>query len=202
MSELLTGTLLLSLWHALLPNHWLPILAIGRAQKWPLREVLRVTLLAGLAHAGGTVLLGLGLAWLGWGMAGLLDEAMHWAAPALLIVLGFYFMWRHYHHHHSHMAGAAGRSGRALVVALALAMFLSPCMEVEAYFLLAGAQGWRAVAAVAGIYTLISVTGMVLWVRVAFYGSLRFDWHRLEHSAGLVTGATLVGTGLLSLFLH
>lgn len=202
MTEILSGALLLSLWHALLPNHWLPILAVGRARRWSLDRATRVTFLAGLAHAGGTVLLGIGLAVLGRGLAGFLDEAMHWAAPVLLIGAGLFFTIRHYYHHHSHMAHTDDQAGRGVVLTLALAMFLSPCLEVEAYFLLAGPHGWAAVAAVAGIYTLISVAGMTLWVRAAYFGSLRFDWHRLEHSAGLVTGATLVGTGLLSLILH
>jgi hypothetical protein len=37
MLELLTGTLLLSLLHAAIPNHWAPVLAVARAERWPLR---------------------------------------------------------------------------------------------------------------------------------------------------------------------
>ena len=202
MTEILVGTLLLSLWHALLPNHWLPMLAIGKKQRWSLRQVTRVTLLAGLAHAGSTVLLGIGLALLGWQLSAAFQETVHQATPVLLIALGLFFIWRHHRHHHSHQANLTNSTGRGIVATLALAMFLSPCLEVEAYFLLAGAQGWRAVTAVSGIYTLVSVAGMVLWIRVVYFGASRFDWHLLEHNAGLVTGATLVGTGILSYFLH
>jgi nickel/cobalt exporter len=203
MTEIITGTLLLSLLHALLPNHWLPVLAIGRAQGWPLQRVTRTMLLAGLAHALSTALLGVGLAVLGWKLTQSFEETIHWAAPAVLIAVGLVFMWRHHRHHHSHMAQPPVNATPARVLwALVLAMFLSPCLEVEAYFLLAGVQGWRAVLAVAGIYTLVSVTGMVSWVRVVYYGTSRFDWHVLEHNAGLVTGATLIATGILSFFLH
>ena len=202
MTEILIGTLLLSLWHALLPNHWLPILAVQRRQHWSLREVSRVTLMVGLAHAGSTVLLGIGLAVLGWRLSTAFEDGVSQASPLLLIGLGIFFMWRHYRHHHSHLAEVDKKNGRGIMATLALAMFLSPCLEVEAYFLLAGAQSWRLVLAVASIYTLVSVMGMVLWIRVVHFGTSRFDWHLLEHNAGLVTGATLIGTGILSYFLH
>ncbi len=81
MTEILIGTLLLSLWHTLLPNHWLPMLAIGRAQGWSLRQVTRVTLLAGLAHVGSTVLLGFGLALLGWQLSAAFAETVRQVAP-------------------------------------------------------------------------------------------------------------------------
>lgn len=202
MTEILIGTLLLSLWHALLPNHWLPMLAVGRAQGWSLRQVTRVTLLAGLAHAGSTVLLGFGLALLGWQLSTAFAETVRQVAPVLLIALGLFFMWRHHRHHHSHAANIGAENKLGVVATLAMAMFLSPCLEVEAYFLLAGAQGWRVVLATAFIYTLVSVIGMVLWIRAVYFGASRFDWHLLEHNAGLVTGATLVGTGILSYFIH
>ncbi|TFZ61767.1 hypothetical protein E4631_25715, partial [Hymenobacter sp. UV11] len=61
MLQLLTGALLLSLLHAAIPNHWAPVLAVARAERWPLRRAVGVTAVAGLAHVLSTVLLGLGL---------------------------------------------------------------------------------------------------------------------------------------------
>ncbi len=86
-------------------------------------------------------------------------------------------------------------------MALVIAMFLSPCMEIEAYFLLAGTKGIWAVLLIAGLYLLISVSGMVLWVRLAYKGLLKLNWHSLEHNAGIITGWTLVITGILSSFI-
>ena len=61
-------------------------------------------------------------------------------------------------------------------------------MEIEAYFLLAGTKGLWAVMVIAMLYLLISITGMVLWVRLAYKGILKLNWHSLEHNAGVVTG--------------
>ena len=86
-------------------------------------------------------------------------------------------------------------------MSLVVAMFLSPCMEIEAYFLPAGAHGMGAVLFIAAMYLLITVTGMVLWVRFAYKGVLKLNRHRLEHNSGIITGITLVVTGIISFFI-
>jgi nickel/cobalt exporter len=85
MLELLTGTLLLSLLHAAIPNHWAPVLAVARAERWPLRRAVGLTAVAGLAHVLSTVLLGLALGLLGWRLSNQFAQVAGWAAPALLI---------------------------------------------------------------------------------------------------------------------
>jgi hypothetical protein len=81
-------------------------------------------------------------------------------------------------------------------------MFFSPCLEIEAYYLMAGAHGWRHVAILSLLYSSVTIAGMVIWVRLAYTGLFRANWHSLEHNAGIVTGVTLVATGILSFFFH
>ena len=40
MWQLFLGSLLLSLIHATIPNHWLPVVAVGKAEKWTMNETL------------------------------------------------------------------------------------------------------------------------------------------------------------------
>lgn len=81
-------------------------------------------------------------------------------------------------------------------------MFFSPCMEIEAYFLLAGTQAKWFVSSIALMYLLVTTTGMLLLVRYAYKGVLKLNWHSLEHNAGIITGATLVATGILTFFIQ
>ncbi len=81
-------------------------------------------------------------------------------------------------------------------------MFFSPCFEIEAYFLVAGAEGWWLVAILAALYTIVTVSGMVIWVRLAYRGLLKMNWHSLEHNAGIITGVTLILSGILQFLLH
>ncbi len=203
MISVFIGSLALSLLHAVIPNHWLPLLAIGRKEGWGLGEVLRVTFVAGLAHAFSTVLIGVLLSLIGHELAVHIDDFTHIIGPVILVLLGLYFVQQHYRHHHFHLhkTSIGKKSKAAVVAALIIAMFLSPCMEIEAYFLLAGTKGWYFLAAIALMYTIITVTGMLIWVRIAYKGVLKLNWHQWEHNAGIITGVVLIVTGIVSFFI-
>lgn len=200
METLIVGSALLSLFHALIPSHWLPVLAIGRQRQWSNTKVLWVTFIAGLTHVLSTVLLGGVFAVLGGALAGRAEHFTVWIAPVVLIGLGGYYIWAHYYHHHFHLHRQASRWG--VIASLAIAMFFSPCLEIEGYFLAAGQYGWWFVALLAGTYGVTTVTGMMVWVWLALHGLHRLNWHAWEHNAGIITGLTLVASGVLSLLLH
>jgi nickel/cobalt exporter len=204
MITLITGSLVLSILHGIIPNHWLPVLAISKKEKWDLSETSRVTIIAGLSHAASTVLIGVLLALVGAKLAAVVESFTAFVAPGLLVALGVFYIWQHSHHHHFHMHGHPEQASNKtrLIFSLASAMFFSPCFEIEAYFLVAGAEGWWLVALLAVLYTLVTISGMVIWVRLAHRGLLRMNWHSLEHNAGIITGITLVLSGALTFFLH
>jgi nickel/cobalt exporter len=198
MGALLTGSMLLSIFHALIPSHWLPVIAISRQQHWTRAQTLRVTLLAGAMHVLSTVLVGLSVAFAGHLLSARMEAFTAWIAPSLLSLLGIVFIYRHYYHHHLHIQAPV--NGRSVILTLALAMFFSPCLEIEAYFLAAGSFGWAIIGLVAAMYAVVTLTGMLLWVWLVLGGLQRLDWHKLEHNAGLITGVTMVASGLLLYF--
>jgi nickel/cobalt exporter len=204
MSSIIIGSLLISLLHAVIPSHWLPILAIGRKEQWSVQETQRVTFLSGLAHVLSTALIGILLGIIGVELSEEIGGFTRIIAPSILILMGLYFIRQHYVHHHFHLQKQKleGRSKARIITALVIAMFLSPCLEIEGYFLLAGTKGWWMLAAVAIMYGVVTLTGMVIWVRLAYKGLLRFNTHKLEHNAGLISGAVLIVTGIVSYFLH
>ena len=203
MYSIFIGSLLLSLLHAVIPNHWLPVLAIGKKDNWTLQEVTKVTFISGLAHALSTVVIGIVLGLLGLQLANKIEYFTHFIAPAVLVLLGAFFIYQHHRHKHFHLhkTPEAALPKNKIILALVVAMFLSPCTEIEAYFLLAGAHGLLAVLSIAALYLTISVSGMVLWVRLAYKGVLKLNWHTLEHKSGIITGWTLVITGIISFFI-
>lgn len=204
MFSIITGSIILSLLHATIPNHWLPVIAIGRKEKWTLQEVSQVTFISAVAHGLSTVVLGFILGFIGAQMAVKIDHFTHYIAPVILILLGIIFIYRHHNHKHFHLDEGIKKkqSKKKIIMALVLAMFLSPCMEIEAYFLLAGTQAPWLIWFIAALYLVITTAGMVLLVRFAYMGVLKLNWHTLEHNAGIITGVTLVATGILSFFIH
>lgn len=200
MDALLLGGLALSLFHALIPSHWLPVVAIGRQNHWTARQTLWVTFLIGLFHVLSTVLIGLLLAFVGGWMSHRVEAFTHWMAPALLAVLGGFYLYQHHRHHHFHLHAQQTRWG--VVGTLAAAMFFSPCLEIEGYFLAAGQYGWAFVGLLALLYAVVTIAGMLIWVWLALHGLKRLDWHAWEHNAGLITGLTLIASGIALLFLE
>ena len=167
-------------------------------------ETSRITLISGLSHVVSTVIIGLLLGLIGEELAEHLDDFTHVIAPSILILLGLYFIRQHYKHHHFHVEkkNLEKKTKSSIITALVIAMFLSPCMEIEAYFLLAGTKGWYMMALIAIMYSVITIAGMLIWVRIVYKGLLKLNWHKWEHNAGIITGLTLVITGIISFFIQ
>jgi len=141
MFSIITGSVIISLLHAVIPNHWLPVLAIGKKEGWSLDETSRITFFAGISHVVSTVIIGVLLGLIGGELEKHLENFTRVIAPCILILLGLYFIRQHYKHHHFHVEEEKieKKTKGSIITALVIAMFLSPCMEIEAYFLLAGA---------------------------------------------------------------
>jgi cytochrome c biogenesis protein CcdA len=200
--QLFISVLAISILHAILPNHWLPVVAISKSLGWSGKKTAFVMMLAALAHSLSTVIIGFLLA-----MGGnTLDDILPYfsiVAAGILILLGILFVWRHQHHMHFHLRelkiNANPKMGYILG-SLLLAMFLSPCLEVGALFLIAGTESTYTTIMVAVIYTITSAIGMTLFAWLAMQGLKRLDWHKLEHSSGLISGIILIITGLMFIF--
>ena len=205
MLSLLTGTLLLAAVHALIPNHWLPLVAVAKAEGWKKREITTVTLLAAGAHVFGTVVLGMVLGYIGKELQEEYGEAIEAAASVLLIVFGLvYFTVNLPHHHLSTQddVSAYKRSRKRWVWIFIGLMFLSPCLEVESLFLSAGAFGMGAVFSMAAAYAVISILGIWLLVSLGMKGVNLLPAEFIEHNEKKISGVVLILVGIVTFFLH
>jgi nickel/cobalt transporter (NicO) family protein len=110
--EVYTGFIIaglsVSFLHAILPNHWLPFVLAGRAQKWSMGKTLSVVMLAGGGHVLITTILGVLIVWMG---VALTDYIEAWAEPlasGVLVLLGLYYIVQHFRgvgHSHLHIPG-------------------------------------------------------------------------------------------------
>jgi putative Mn2+ efflux pump MntP len=204
MIQLFFGSLLLSMVHASIPNHWLPVVAIGRAEKWTLRETLMVTGISGFAHTLSTIIVGITIGIIGITLSSSYTIISEKIAPGLLIVLGIIYLVIDRLHHHKHHHGldrpVNQKSKMAIITSLALAMFLSPCLEIEAYYLQAAAAGWLGIIMVSAVYVILTVSGMLLLVFLASKGVRSIQSHFLDHHEKLLSGIVLIVIGVFSLF--
>jgi len=206
MIHLLLGSILLSLIHAMIPNHWLPVVAIGKAEKWTQRETLFVTAISGLAHTLSTVLVGIIIGIIGISLTRSYTIISEKIAPSLLILIGIIYLAIDLRHHHSHNTivtdKSKNRAKRAIITSLALTMFLSPCLEIEAYYLQAAGAGWTGILMVSVVYIFITVAGMLLLVYLAGKGVRAIQSHFLDHHEKLLSGIVLMLLGIVAFFVR
>jgi nickel/cobalt transporter (NicO) family protein len=207
MLQLFFGSILLSLVHAAIPNHWLPVVAIGRAENWTQKDTLLVAAISGFAHTLSTVLVGITIGIIGISLSRNFTFFAETVAPAVLIVLGLTYLIIDLLKHHKHVHGTdAGkirnRSKWAIITSLAFAMFLSPCIEIEAYYFQAGSKGWPGILLVSLIYVVITVLGMVILVYLGNKGVRAIQSHFLDHHEKLLSGVVLILLGVFGLLVH
>jgi hypothetical protein len=204
--QVFLGSFLLSAVHACIPNHWIPLVAIGRAERWGRSEALLFTAVVGLAHASSTILIGILVGLLGYELSARHSAITSIAAPSLLIVLGIvYLVWdlvaRHRHSHAFERASSGNKTSKlSLVASLSVAMFFSPCIELEAYYFSAGALGWVGILLVSSVYLLVTVLGMLILVDLGLKGAQRIRSDFLENHEKRVTGILLLALGAAAFF--
>jgi len=205
MFSVIAGTVLLAMIHALIPNHWLPLVAVARAEGWKQKEVTSITFIAALAHVTGTVALGLILGFIGKELQKDYGNTIYIVSSILLIVFGLiYFTVNLPHHHHSEQKDLAAykRSKNKWVLIFIVMMFLSPCLEVEGLFLSAGAYGMGLVSLMAVIYAVVSISGIILLVTLGYKGVNLLPASFIEHNEKRISGMVLIAVGIISFFIH
>ncbi len=203
MLQVVFGALLLSVFHAAIPNHWIPLIAISETEDWKEKETLSFTALVGFSHTASTILIGIAVGLLGYSLSQHYDLITKWIAPLLLIGIGLVYLLLHAkssEHSHHDSEDLADKSKWAIVGSLSIAMFFSPCLEIEAYYFTAGTFGWTAIWLISIIYLVVTVSGMVLLVLFTKRGMKNLEFHFLEHNEKLITGVILIILGIFTYF--
>jgi hypothetical protein len=204
--QILIGSFALSLIHASIPNHWIPLVAIGKTENWSRSETLWITGITASAHTFSTILVGIIVGIAGYRLSSSYEFITGIVAPSILVTLGLIYaildLKGSSHHHNSHIkVGPTHRKSKhAIVVSLCVAMFFSPCLELEAYYFTAGALGWRGIGVVSTIYFFVTVIGMIVLVDLGRRGAQKIKSHFLEHHEKGITSAVLIVLGVFAYF--
>lgn len=198
MWPLLVSTIGIAVIHALAPDHWVPFVAIGRAQNWSIRKLTFVTLLAGIGHVGSSIMLGfIGLA-LGFMLQGLQAFESQRGEVAGFILIGFglaYAIWglKQVRHGHVHVD-----KGKVVTIWALIAIFvLGPCEPLIPLMLLAAQHGWGGVWLVVLLFGVATIGMMLGQALLAYAGVRLLPAERLERWTHAIAGLTIAFTGLL-----
>ena len=201
--QVFTESFLLSVAHAAIPNHWIPLVAIGKTEQWSRRETLGMTAITGFAHSLSTILIGIVVGIFSIKLSKSYKDFSLIVAPLVLLSLGVIYLVldskTNHGHHNVKNDNISRKSKLAIVTSLAAAMFFSPCIEIEAYYIRASAKSEGfGIGAVSITYLVVTVLGMLLLVDLGRRGIERFRSHFLEHHERGITGAVLVLLGIFA----
>lgn len=217
MGEILFGGISLSLLHAVIPNHWLPLVAVGKEQEWERSKLLINTFLVGSAHVASTILIGILVGYAGLRLEDYNQLIFKMTAPMLFLLLGLIYVGSHFrknkiksdalnsdHHHgvhqsdsHSRFSFLTGKKQRLTAISLMVAMFFSPCLELELYYFRAAAMEWLGILILSCLYMIVTVGGMVVLVWLANLGIKKVAWKFLERREKLLTGSLFIALAIL-----
>ena len=208
MWQIFIGSLILSLIHALIPHHWIPIIAISRTEKWNMRESMYATFITGLSHMISTIVIGIIVGFAGMKLSESYSEITHIAAPSILLLIGVIYLIldirQGHHHHHTEIDDTLQnrKSKTAILSSLSLAMFLAPCVEIEAYYFQAANFGWPGIFTVSGVYLVMTLLFMSLLVYFGLKGVNKLKLTYFEHHSKRITGAVLILLGIIAYFVE
>jgi len=212
MISVIIGGLLLSITHALIPNHWFPIAAVSVSEKWSRTDSLKITALIGFLHTISTIVIGIIIGFIGYRLGNTIELVASIYAPTILIGLGLIFIIQNFRkpdlHTHCHIDSdgikeASKKSKTAIITALGTMMFFSPCVEIEAYYFSVSYLGWTGIITLSVIYLIVTVLAMMMIVDLGrrSLDLLNHKLHFLEHYEKMITGIILIILGILSFFI-
>ena len=205
------------------PDHYVPLVALSRASRWRTARAMGVTLVAGMSHLGGSLLLGL------LGVA--LGVAVHklqivesWrgnVAAFALIAFGIvYTAWgirrgilgRTHEHSHVHADGtvhvhshnhldkhlhAHASQGKLALWGLLAIFALGSCEPLIPILMYPAARkSVTGLLTVVLLYSLATIAAMMTGVLVGLYGSRAFRFPRLERFSHALAGSAMTLCGI------
>lgn len=219
----------IALVHTILgPDHYLPFVAMAKARGWGTAMTVRVTLICGVGHLAGSVLLGLLGIMLGTQLASLewLEGMRGDLAAWMLIGLGLaYTAWglrqayrnrphSHWHthggtshlhehtHQESHVHIHEGRNDSMTPWVIFIIFVLGPCEPLIPLLMYPAArESSFGVMMVTGIFGVVTILTMTLMVTITALGLKAFKFTRFERYNHAFAGSTILVCGLSVAFL-
>lgn len=208
--------------HAVLPDHWLPIALVARAERWSLGRTIRVSLWTSLGHVVGSLALGILFIVIGKGLHGIVQNERGFMGGVLILTGIGYGLWDglkktdpHPHDHvHPHPptspvdkpfsqgllsppleTAPSTRNTRVSSMLIPLGIVASPDTTIFPVLLATSAVGVALTVQVLWLYALTTVASMVGLTVGATIGGFQVQWPWLERHAQRVTAIVLILLG-------
>lgn len=206
------------------PDHYLPFIVMSKARKWNILTTSIITILCGIGHILGSVILGfVGIAF-GVAISKLefIEASRGEVAAWLFIIFGFtYFVWglrrailkKHHEHHHYHPSESDHshkhchtsdhlhlhdrKTYSSLTPWILFTIFVfGPCEPLIPVLMYPAAKGsLLAAAAVASVFGIVTIVTMLIVVLALSYGFAKLPMGKLERYSHAIAGLIIFLSG-------
>jgi hypothetical protein len=188
--------------HALVPDHWLPFVMMGKAQKWSDRKLTGIVLMAGAAHLLSSFLIGLGGIFFGVSLNRIIQWESARGNAASLLFIGFgltYLLWGIKRGAEVHLSQRSAPRDASHWILFALLVF-GPCEPLIPFLFLGSADGWGGLAMLALAFSAATLGTMWITAHLAYQGLARLKYAWPERFSHAFAGGIIALTGLIVRF--
>jgi hypothetical protein len=201
INQYIVATILLALIHGSIPNHWLPFIALSRAEKWSTKKLIMIISIGAIFHSLSTAILGFFISYFGYYISSI--SQLEKILPTFFMVfLGMIYLIIDHQEHYNDPLKKKSINPIFSVILLYLGMFFSPCLEIEAIYFSVGRYGLTSFVLISLIYTIITLVSMLTFSYLAYKGLLKYFPKILEKYAKRMIGLVLIILGIFSFYFH
>ncbi|MFN3246406.1 MAG: hypothetical protein ACK42K_06870 [Leptonema sp. (in: bacteria)] len=201
INQYIVATILLALIHGSIPNHWLPFIALSRAEKWSTKKLIMIISIGAIFHSLSTAILGFFISYFGYYISSI--SQLEKILPTFFMVfLGMIYLIIDHQEHYNDPLKKKSINPIFSVMLLYLGMFFSPCLEIEAIYFSVGRYGLTSFVLISLIYTIITLVSMLTFSYLAYKGLLKYFPKILEKYEKRMIGLVLIILGIFSFYFH
>ncbi len=193
--------------HSLGPAHWMPIVLVGRAQKWKWHQWLLGIGVASLGHIIVSLSVGVGVLAVGTAVFEVWDTRVERFSGFVLIFLGLLYALSSYKQHRSCHGGHEHHGPKYIhrqdgkrPYAFLFFMGFSPCFAVMPIFASVGPLGAMTVFMTGLSFSLGVIFAILIAAALAARGTRFLDQPWLEHHGDTLAGIGITLLGIYVLF--
>lgn len=198
--EHLIATILLSLIHGTIPNHWLPFVVISKTNQWSFKQLAIVVSIGAFFHSLSTALLGIFISYLGYYTIINFSQLEKILPTFFMILLGMIYIMIENNKHNHELLKSKNYNIWLTTIALYIAMFFSPCLEIEAIYFSIGKYGIYPIILISILYTILSILSMLFFSFISYKGLYKFYPKFLEKYEKKIVGFILIILGIISFY--
>lgn len=193
------GTIILSLTHGSIPNHWVPFVIIGKREKWKFNKVFLLTLIGGIFHNFSTILIGYFINNLGNYTFSRIQSLEKILPTFLFIFLGMIYLVFE-NKEKNELDEIKEKSAKGIIFLIYVSMFFSPCLEIQGIYFSASNQSISVFLLISILYASISIASMVFFSYIGYKGLMNYYPKFLEKFERKFIGLFLIVLGILNFY--